>query len=211
MKKYLPTTIFILLGYILPLLGRIDLFLHYKFQLLLVACIIIFATQPRLNIEEAQNKKATDQNSFFIIFILSLVSIIAPIIEWAYFKPEVDGLSGLIPGLLILSLGILLRFWAIRILGRFFTLTVQVRQDHALVQSGPYALIRHPSYCGAFLAFIGSAIILEAWWGLIIAAIAMLIAYSIRIKSEETMLVDTFGKQYEKYQTETKKMIPFVW
>ena len=211
MKKYLPTLVFILLGYILPLLGRVDLLLHYKLHLLLLACIIIFMTQPRLNIEEAQNQKATDQNSFFIIFILSLVGITAPIIEWAYFNPTVNGLSGLVPGLIILAVGILLRFWAIRILGRFFTLTVQVAQDHALVKSGPYALIRHPSYFGAFLAFVGSAIILEAWWGLLIAIIAMLIAYSIRIKSEEIMLVSTFGAQYERYQTETKKMIPFVW
>ena len=211
MNKYFATIIFMLLGYILPLVGRPALLLHYKLLLLLLACIAIFATQPSLDVKEAQSNKATDQNSFFVIFILSLVGITAPIIEWAYFKENVNGISGLIPGFLLLSFGIALRFWAIRTLGRFFTLSVQITAGHSLVRTGPYKLIRHPSYLGAFLAFVGSAVVLEAWIGLLIAIIAMLIAYGARIRSEEHVLVQTFGVQYEEYRMETKRMIPFVW
>lgn len=211
MQKILPTVIFIVLGYILPLVGKIELVTHYKILILLTACFTIFLTQPSLNVEEAQAKQSTDRYSFFLIFILSLIGIVAPIIEWAYFKPDLNDAQWLLLGLLILVLGILIRVWAIRTLGRFFTVTVQLVDNHALVKNGPYAFVRHPSYLGAFLAFIGSAIILEAWIGLVIAIVAMLIAYYTRIKYEEKALVQTFGEQYEVYQSETKKMLPFIW
>ena len=83
--------------------------------------------------------------------------------------------------------------------------------EHRLVRKGPYRLVRHPSYLGAFMATLGCAILLQSWLGLFLAAAMMLLAYSIRIKVEEEALVKAFGEQYVAFQQEAKKMIPFVW
>lgn len=211
MKKLLPTAIFIFLGYILPLLWKPDLLLNNKIILLIFACFIIFITQPTFDPNEAQAKQQTDKYSVLLILICSLIGIAAPIIEWAYLKPTTVSTIWFIPGLSLLILGIVVRVWAIRTLGKFFTATVQVKSEHQLVKNGPYNLVRHPSYLGAFLAFVGSAVILEAWWGLMIAILAMLIAYSIRIKTEEITLVHNFGEQYKEYQARTKRLIPYIW
>lgn len=212
MRKYINTLIFLLLGFLLPLIGKIDLLIHYKIIIMMSACIIVFHTQPPVDMEEAKSKQDTDKNSVILILLLSLISVAIPIIEWAHFKSDIHSTSGLIPGISLLVLGLGIRVWAIQTLGKFFTATVQVQKDQQVVKNGPYTLVRHPSYLGAFLAISGCAVILEAWYGLGIAVIAMMIAYSSRIKAEEATLIKSFGKQYKDYQKQTtSRLIPFIW
>ena len=73
-----------------------------------------------------------------------------------------------------LAAGIAVRLWAIRTLGRFFSSAVRLQDDHALIVTGPYAIVRHPSYLGAFLVFIGIALLFEGAWSLGLTAGAML-------------------------------------
>lgn len=212
MKKHLSTLVFMFLGYILPLVGAPFLLLDFKMIILLLACIVVFMTQPTFSIEAAQRDKQEDGNSILYIFILSIIAISAPIIEWAYFKP-----SPVVPavfvglGTLVLIIGVGLRVWSIKVLGEYFTATVQTKTDQKVIDYGPYRNVRHPSYLGAFIAFMGNAIILEAWAGLLIAFIAMSIAYNYRIKKEEETLLASFGKAYQEYQMRTKKLFPYVW
>ena len=114
-------------------------------------------------------------------------------------------------GMTLILAGVGIRIWAIRTLGAFFTATVQIKGEHRLVREGPYRLVRHPSYLGAFMATLGCAILLQSWVGLLLAAALMLLAYSIRIKVEEEALIQAFGGQYTAFQQEAKKMIPFLW
>ena len=160
MKRLVNTLFFILLAYIIPLLWRIELLTHYKIIILVLACVVVFLTQPTFDLEKAQSRQDTDKNSVFLILALSVIGIAAPIVEWAYFKSDIHSVGWMIPGISLLVLGISLRIWAIRVLGKHFTPTVEITANHTLVKSGPYALVRHPSYLGAFLAFIGSAVIL---------------------------------------------------
>ena len=60
-------------------------------------------------------------------------------------------------GVVLFVAGLLLRWWAIIVLGRFFTVDVSIAEGHELIESGPYRFIRHPSYTGALLAFLGFA------------------------------------------------------
>jgi protein-S-isoprenylcysteine O-methyltransferase Ste14 len=96
-------------------------------------------------------------------------------------------------------------------LGKHFTATVQLQKGHRLITNGPYGIIRHPSYLGALIALIGSAIFLNSLVGTITAVAAMMIAYLVRINAEEKMLVNSFGNRYREYQKNTKKLIPFIW
>jgi protein-S-isoprenylcysteine O-methyltransferase Ste14 len=147
-----------------------------------------------------------------VILISSSLSVLAAVVEWGYFTDsnQSSQLMTLI-GLAMLITGILIRVWAIRILGKHFTATAKLNDDHQLIQEGPYQLVRHPSYLGAFLAIIGCSVFLNATTAIVIAITAMSLAYYIRITVEEKMLALYFGKQYNEYKTKTKRFIPFVW
>ena len=71
--------------------------------------------------------------------------------------------------------------------------------------------MRHPSYVGAFLAFMGTAVFLHAWYSLLAAAILLPVAWLRRIHHEEKMMVDAFGDEYKDYSKSVRKVIPGIW
>ena len=185
--------------------------LHYKIIILVGAALAVFLTQPGLELKEARQEQERDRNSVLIILVLSLFSAAIPVIEWAYWPSGRHSPVAMAVGMTLILAGVGIRIWAIRTLGAFFTATVQIKGEHRLVREGPYRLVRHPSYLGAFMATLGCAILLQSWVGLLLAAALMLLAYSIRIKVEEEALIQAFGEQYTAFQQEAKKMIPFLW
>ena len=174
MKKIVHTIVFLVLGYILPLIFNPSLLLDPKMLSLMLACIILFLTQPTFHVEEGIKQKEVDKSSVFLILTFSVVSVACPIIEWAYFSYYTGSWMWIgLGGGFVLG-GVFIRVWAIQTLGKYFTATVQISDDHQLVKNGPYQIVRHPSYLGAYMVFIGSAILLEAWIGGLIAAIIMI-------------------------------------
>jgi protein-S-isoprenylcysteine O-methyltransferase Ste14 len=143
---------------------------------------------------------------------MSIISTIVPIVDWAYFSsPEDSNTIVTFAGFIILWIGVLLRNYSIKLLGKHFTATVQLQKGHELITKGPYGIIRHPSYLGALIALIGSAVFLNSSAGTVTAIAAMMVAYFIRIDAEEKMLLNSFGNTYREYQKNTKKLIPFIW
>lgn len=212
MKKIKPILLFIALGVVLPLIGRPAALLDSRIILLIIASALVFFTQPAPRPEEAKAQAGTDQHSFWWITAMSLLSLHVPLIEWAYFHDMKTWYAWSFPlGVGILLFSIVFRIWAIRTLGRYFTATVQIVDNHEVIQTGPYAWVRHPSYTGAYLSYIGTGVMLEAWLGLIVAALAMGIAYYQRITAEEKALRDHFGTAYTDYSLKTKRLIPFVF
>jgi protein-S-isoprenylcysteine O-methyltransferase len=114
-------------------------------------------------------------------------------------------------GILMMWLGIAIRAWAIRNLGKFFTTVVTIQQGHKVIRAGPYRYVRHPSYSGSFLAFIGAGIALGNALGLVSMAILTYTAYYVRMNIEEQALITAFGEEYVKYMKETKRMVPFLY
>ena len=109
--------------------------------------------------------------------------------------------------LLAMGAGLALRTWAIATLGGWFTLRVGVKTAQRLVDEGPYRLMRHPSYAGAFLAFVASAVLLRAWMAAALGAVALHAAFRRRIHHEERVLaVELPG--YRAYMTRTGALLP---
>lgn len=211
MKKLIHTIIFLALGYMLPLMFNPALLLDPKMLSLMLACIIVFLTQPTFHVEEGLQQREADKSSVFLILVFSVISVAFPIVEWAYFSYYTGNLIWIgLGGTFILG-GVFIRVWAIQTLGKYFTATVQISDDHQLVKNGPYQIVRHPSYLGAYMVFIGSAILLEAWLGGLIAAIIMIYVYHLRITAEEESLVKAFGKKYLDYRLHTQRLIPYLW
>lgn len=114
-------------------------------------------------------------------------------------------------GVALVLAGVAFRVWAIRTLGQYFTLTIQVRADQPVIDRGPYRLIRHPSYAGADLALIGIGLTCGNWISTLLFVIPMFVAHLYRIRVEELALLETLGEPYRQYMARTKRLIPFVY
>jgi protein-S-isoprenylcysteine O-methyltransferase len=114
-------------------------------------------------------------------------------------------------GLVLMLAGLLLRWWSIIHLGRFFTVDVAVAPDQPVVDSGPYRLIRHPSYTGALIVVAGVALC----FGNFVSDLVLMAPYTAllirRMRIEETALAKGLGEQYRQYMMRTKRLIPHVY
>jgi protein-S-isoprenylcysteine O-methyltransferase Ste14 len=110
--------------------------------------------------------------------------------------------------LLIVLAGLLLRWAAILTLGRLFTVNVAIHADHVLVQKGLYRHIRHPSYTGLLLAFLGLGVFLGSWLSIVALALPITFAVLNRIRTEETALRAALGEEYASYCRRTRRLVP---
>jgi protein-S-isoprenylcysteine O-methyltransferase Ste14 len=112
-------------------------------------------------------------------------------------------------GALLTMLGVAFACWARYVLGRNWSSVVQVKEDHELIQTGPYHWVRHPIYTGLLLAFFGTAMAIGEWRGAICVAIVA-VSFWFKLKLEERWMRENFGSTYEQYMARTKALIPGV-
>lgn len=156
-----------------------------------------------------KNSQSTnkDKGSYRIVIVASYAVLI---ISFTFRNHEVGIISGNLQymGLIMLTAGILFREWSIWVLGKYFTVRVQVSENAKLVTEGPYKYIRHPAYTGGFLVFTGIPLAIGTWSGALVAIIVSIIAYQYRISIEEEALQEAFGSEYEEYKKSTWKLFP---
>jgi protein-S-isoprenylcysteine O-methyltransferase Ste14 len=114
-------------------------------------------------------------------------------------------------GVLVIWLGLALRVWAIASLGRAFRTTVEVDAGQAVVSSGPYRRIRHPSYLGLLAIVAGLGLALGNWLSLAACLVLPLPAFVRRIQVEEAELTRVLGDAYTRYRRVTARLIPGLW
>ena len=114
-------------------------------------------------------------------------------------------------GVGVMWVGLAIRIWAIAVLGRAFRTTVEVAPGQAVVSSGPYRWVRHPSYSGLLLILSGFGIGTGNWLSVVICAALPLPALLRRIHVEEAELNRVLGDRYRAYQAQTKRLIPGLW
>ncbi len=113
-------------------------------------------------------------------------------------------------GIVLMLAGMAFRWYSIRVLGRYFTAIVAIQPEHQIIEAGPYHWLRHPSYTGALMTFLGFALAIGNWLSLLIVAVSTAIGYGYRITVEERALLTAFGDAYRDYMKRTKRIIPFV-
>jgi len=154
-----------------------------------------------------------DKSTLGVIWIVIIVSITAGIYgarRWpAAVLPQAEICSYL--GVVLFVAGLFLRWWAIVTLGRFFTVDVTIEKDHELVERGPFRMVRHPSYTGVLLAFVGFALTLRNWAALLIVLGPIFAAFIRRMNVEEEALSRALGSRYADYMRRTKRLVPFVY
>ena len=113
-------------------------------------------------------------------------------------------------GIFLMLLGIAVRQWAIAVLGRFFSLNVRVVEDHQVVDKGPYRLVRHPSYTGGMITFIGLSLAVQSFGALLVLLGVFTISFGYRMRVEERTLLKELGDDYVSYMKRTKRIIPYL-
>lgn len=165
------------------------------------------------------SKKAIRQENFFTRFIQYWFPLIIAVLllgpgEWyghswlreSFVKhSNVTGITGL---LLSIS-GAVMACLARHSLGNNWSLSVQQKKNHELIQNGLYKIVRHPIYSGLLLLFTGNAIIVGDYRGIIAVGI-VLISFWFKLMKEEKILISIFGDQYIRYKHKTKAIIPFI-
>ena len=114
-------------------------------------------------------------------------------------------------GLIIMVCGLSLRYWAARVLGEFYTRTLQTVADQKIIDKAPYSVVRHPGYLGTFLLSIGAGLALMNWLVLVVSVAIEMTAKAYRIRVEEQMLTTTFGDEFDEYVSKTWKLLPYLY
>jgi protein-S-isoprenylcysteine O-methyltransferase len=114
-------------------------------------------------------------------------------------------------GLSLFVLGLIVRWVAIIHLGRFFTVNVAIAQDHQLITTGPYRYVRHPSYTGTLLIFLGFAFCMLNLFSLAAVFLPISAAFLWRMHVEEEALRGAFGERYLTYAASTARIVPWLF
>jgi protein-S-isoprenylcysteine O-methyltransferase len=154
-----------------------------------------------------------DRNSLRFLWVVILLSVTAGILASYRFPSATMGAALLLlcAGSALFVVGLALRWYSIWYLGRFFTVNVAIHSRHEIIDTGPYRRIRHPSYAGALLAFLGLALSLDNWISLALIVLPVAMAFRRRIRIEERALANALGRPYTSYMQRTKRLVPGVY
>ena len=156
--------------------------------------------------------KDWDRSSLKILRLATLavpVGVIVGFTDFGHIHTEGNFLGAV--GFALMLVGISIRWVAIHTLGRFFTRTVTVMDDHRIIRSGLYRHLRHPSYAGCLLGDLGLGMAYSNWLSIVIIFVPILAASLYRIRVEEDALLENFGNEYIEYARSTKRLIPKVY
>lgn len=114
-------------------------------------------------------------------------------------------------GIILLLVGIGIRWTSIFTLNRYFTVNVAILEGHKLIRTGLYKYVRHPAYAGALLAFLGLGLAFSNWLSIIAGVVPSMAAILYRIRIEEEALKEILGSEYLEYARDTKRFIPGIY
>jgi len=154
-----------------------------------------------------------DRRSLFLLWAVIIVSIWLGIqMVWLCPGAAVAFRGQLyVFGFILFLGGLALRWYSIGYLGRFFTVDVSISAEHKLIDAGPYRYVRHPSYTGALLAFLGLGFCFGNWLSILFLTAPIIGAFLWRIRIEESALTQALGNDYRAYRRRTKRLIPWVY
>ncbi len=146
---------------------------------------------------------------FFLVGIF--VAIMVPVYDWTHTATRTSSVAWIAVGLGLVVAGTGLDVVAVRTLDRSFAAVAMLLPAQRLVQEGPYRYIRHPIYAAVLLWGIGLALILASLVAVVATLLFLAPAITLRILSEERLLLEQFGDDYRTYCKRTRRLIPFVW
>jgi protein-S-isoprenylcysteine O-methyltransferase len=154
-----------------------------------------------------------DRSTLRVLWIVIAVSVTAGVFAAMNWRAGAlpNGRAFEVAGVVLFAAGLIIRWSAIVTLGRFFTVDVTIEKDHELVERGPFKWVRHPSYTGVLLAFVGFALTLRNWLSFLVVLVPIFVAFVRRMNVEEEALRGALGERYGAYMRRTKRLVPGVY
>ena len=114
-------------------------------------------------------------------------------------------------GVVLFSIGLWLFHRSHVDLSTNWSVRLDIRENHALITSGVYRRVRHPMYAAILLQAIGQALVVPNWTVGAFYLFAFMLMFSFRVGSEEQMMLQHFGDEYEIYMRKSQRLIPGIW
>ena len=177
-----------------------------------VAFVIVFATQKKA---PSSPDKKRDPVSILGIVFQGTSYAVAWAIRRPWFTPMFPPNRSLEIALSVLTMVLAVgSVWfcgsAVKTLGKQWSLAARVLEGHKLVTQGPYNVVRNPIYTGMFGMLLATGLAVSHWLGLSIAIVIFAIGTSIRVRSEEKLLREAFGREFDDYARRVPAVIPFL-
>ena len=195
------------------LLGGWKAFVSHPALIALVAvtlAMLVLAPFSNVNLSSGEKEDRANRWVFIAFSIIALASAVAPPYTDRIDFWTIDGETTRWIGVAIYVLGGALRLYPVFVLGRRFSGLVAIQSNHELETRGIYSVIRNPSYLGMIINMIGWGLAFRAWTGVAIAFL-LLIPLIARIHSEERLLREHFGAEYDAYFTRTWRLVPGLY
>lgn len=197
---------------LIPICGNVQMYYSLQIWILFVIGIVAAIMQPNYRLITNKDNRLDNGTESQIIWSVYITQLCA-ILEAAYLRFPGSVMWDPIASLAFIAMiaGLALRTWSIKTLGKYFTMHLAIQQEHKIIRQGPYRYLRHPSYAGAFLTYIGTIVFFHSWYSLLLALVVLPVAWIRRIYYEEKMLTAEFGEEYILYCQSVKRIIPGVW
>lgn len=187
-------------------------FYEYFFPAVWVAFVIYwlikaFNTKKTQRLEPAVSRILRALTIIVAIVLLSTTWIPLP---WLYRPLWRQGFWSFWLGAALTVSGLLFAVWAREHLGRNWSRSVTIKQDHELITTGPYAVLRHPIYTGILTGLLGLAIALSEARGFVVFVLFFLVFWA-KFRMEEQWMRSQFGETYARYVHRTAALVPYLF
>ncbi len=185
------------------------------FLLISLVWIISEVILARVKHSKTEDSKGLDKSSLRFLWITIIICVFIGVflgvwrIGWKIGYIPVKFIS--LIGLVLIVLGLIVRWTAILTLKKYFTVDVSIQSNHKIIDKGIYKFIRHPAYTGSLLSFLGLGLAFSNWLSTLVIFMPVLIAFIYRIRVEEKALIQAFGGEYINYSKATKRLIPKLY
>jgi protein-S-isoprenylcysteine O-methyltransferase Ste14 len=185
-------------------------------RVLLQTTAVAFAlSEVSIRLRSARHQEGSRVDGGSIVAVVAALAVGVLVAVWVAGAVPATAIPGgwapFAVGLVLMWLGIALRQWAVWTLGRFFTVVVRVTDEQTVVDRGPYAWVRHPSYTGLLLTLLGLGLALGNWLSVLALVVVPTIGLVVRIRVEERALLTALGEPYRAYAEHRRRLLPGVW
>jgi len=159
----------------------------------------------------AEKPESSDRGSLLALrlaYYAEVVVALLALLNPRFFRPHFWSLG---IGLALMAAGVVVRIIAGKALGKWWSLRAEIKEGHALVQTGPYRVVRHPAYLGTLMVCLGIPIAFRSIWAAVVMALGVWPAVACRVQVEERLLERHFGDEYRAYAQRTAQLIPGVF
>ena len=179
-----------------------------------LGAFVVLEQRIRLRSWREREGERADRGTFFVLVAcigagVGGAFVLAGVVTGA----AIAGARGpvFVAGVVVMAGGIVLRQWAVALLGRYFTVDVRVHAGQRIVEEGPYRWMRHPSYSGLLVTLTGLGLALGNWAALAVVVVVPSVGLVVRIHAEEQALMAGLGEPYRRFAATRKRLVPGLW